>query len=365
MNGEMLFMILFGLILSGYIVLYVKGRKYLDGFTALSYFPERERADGQKVQFWNGEEDTDVVKDGTQFWSNPEITKRDRERRDVINSWRRDSDDGMGPTVGELYPTVLPIQNTFQDESNKPGRVVMETTSLDPVAKGQIKKLDDYEYNMVYQNESDRELSLALKNKLMSQRPMDWSGMPPSSSQFQAGLRESFENGTATVPENAQPYQDMAGGGLQPPDTESTEMEERKILQTYKPPSVNDLGSYNPEEDPKAMIHRLYDVKGLIPQIAHEEGTAVYEIIGVRKKGEKVMYEDEQAPASLAPVRRAGEANIVVPPAAYDMAAAVDPFYDTSSGMSKSRMGKWDYQKWTPGLDKMFAPTNDTENWSL
>jgi len=364
MNGEMLFMILFGLIISGYVVLYIKGQKYLEGFTALSYFPERQRADGKEVQYWNSNEDTTVVKGDTMSWSDPEITQRDRDRKSVMNGWTRNSDDGTGPTVGELYPTALPVQNTFQDESNKPGRVVMETTSLDPVAKGQIKKLDDYEYNMVYQNESDRELSLALKNKLMSQRPMDWSGMPPSSSQFQAGLRESFANGSSTVPEDAQPYQDMTGDGLNPPDTEAVEMEERKILQTYKPPSANELGSYNPDEDPEKMIHRLYNAKGLIPQIAHQEGTPVYEIIGVRKVGEKVLYEDEHAPASIAPVRKAGEANIVVPPAAYDMAAAVDPFYDTSSGMSKSRMGKWDYQKWTPGLDRMFAPTNDTETWS-
>ena len=335
-------MILFGLILSGYVVLYIKGRKYLEGFNAYS------------TEFWTGgstvtlgDEPLEIRRGDTLF---------------VGGLTRGNTDDGQ--SVGELYPTPLPVQNTFKDESNKPGRVVMETTSLDPVAKGQIKKLDDYEYNMVYQNESDRELSLALRNKLMSQRPMDWSGMPPSSAQFQAGLRESFQNGSATVPENAQPYEDMTGSGLQPPNTEATEIEERKILQSYRPPSVKELGSYNPDEDPEKMIHRLYGTKGLIPQIAHEEGTNVYEIIGVRKKGEKVMYEDEEAPASVAPLRSAGEANIVVPPAAYDMAAVKDPFYDIQSGTSKGRPGKWDYQKWTPGLDQMFAPTNDTTDWS-
>jgi hypothetical protein len=189
---------------------------------------------------------------------------------------------------------------------------------------------------------------------------MDWSGMPPSSSQFQAGLRESFANGSATVPENAQPYHDMNGSGLHPPDNESVEMEERKILQTYKPPTVQELGTYDPEEEPMKLIHRLYDTKGLVPQVAHQDGTNVYEIIGVRKKGEKVLYEDEEAPASVTPLRRAGEANIVVPPAAYDIAAVKDPFYDVSSGMGKGRLGKWDYQSWTPGLDRMFSPTNET-----
>ena len=28
------------------------------------------------------------------------------------------------------------------------------------------------------------------------------------------------------------------------------------------------------------------------------------------------------------------------------------------------KTGKWDYQAWTPGLDRMFAPTNPTKDWS-
>ena len=307
MNGEQIFVILFGLILVGYIVLYINGRKYLETF------------------------------------QNP-------------NSM-------TGQTASDIYPAVPPISVPDIPASSKPGRVVMETTSLDPVAKGAIKELDDYEYNMVYQNESDRELSQALRTNLMSQRPMDWAGLPPSSEKFQAGLRESFENASQTVPDSAQPYKEVNGDNMVPPDSTTTEMEERKILQTYKPPSTADLGSYNPDEDPDKMIHRMYDVKGLIPTISHKEGTNVYEITGVRKKDEKIMYEDEEAPASMAPVQRAGEATITVPATAYDTAAAKDPYYDTSNP-GRTRTGKWDYQAWTPGLERMFAPTNATEKWS-
>jgi hypothetical protein len=305
MNGETLFMMLFGLILLGYIVLYVKGRKYLEEFQS-----------------------------------------------------------GTGPTAGDIYPAPPPTMPQMTPPDDRAGRVIMEYTTLDPVAKDNIQSLDDYEYNMVYQNESDRELSTALKNKLMSQRPMEWSGLPPSSSQFQAGLRESFQNGSPTVPDNAQPYQDVNGGAMVPPDTEAIEMEERKILQSYKPPSTQELGSYSAEEDPEKLIQRLYDTKGLIPRIAHKEGTNVYEIVGVRRRDEKILYEDEEAPASLGPVAGAGEAQIVVPPTAYDTAAAKDPYYDKTSPGGKSRIGKWDYQSWTPGLDRMFAPTNATQAWS-
>jgi hypothetical protein len=307
MKGETLFIILFGLILLAYIFLYIKGRKYLETF------------------------------------QNPSQT---------------------GPTAREIYPTAPPTLAPTAPIDARPGRVIMEHTNLDPVANEAIKSLDDYEYNLVYANESDRELSTALKNKLMSQRPMDWAGLPPSSSQFQAGLRESFQNASQTVPDNARPYQAVNGDTMMPPDMESVEMEERKILQSYKPLTTKDLTSYNADEEPEKMIQRIYDVKGLIPTIAHTEGTNVYEITGVRRKDEKILYEDEEAPASLGAVAGAGEAQIVVPPAAYDTAAAKDPFYDTTSPGGKSRIGKWDYQSWTPGLERMFAPTNSTQAWS-
>lgn len=304
MDGQSLFMLLFGLILIGYVILYLGGRNYL------------------RENFQAGAE---------------------------------------SPTVGQLYPAQPPVM-AQEPEGN--GRVIMEYTTKDPVESRPIRSLDDYEYNLVYQNESDRDVSAALKNKLMSQRPMEWAGLPPSSSQFQAGLRESFQNATPTVPDNAQPYEAVSGGNMIPPDTESTEMEERKLLQSYKPPTAKELGSYSADEDPYTLIKNIYDVKGLVPTVAHKDGTNVYEIIGVRRKDEKILYEDEEAPASLAPVQMAGEANIVVPAVAYDTAAAKDPYYDMNNGAGKARIGKWDYEAWTPGLERVFAPTNSTQAWT-
>ena len=307
MDGHTLFMLMFGLILLGYGILYLEGRNYL-----------REAFQG--------------------------------------------SAGSNSPTAGQLYPTPMPIMQA-PDEAGGSGRVLMEYTTMDPVAKGSIQRLDDYEYSMVYQNESDRALSKGLRDKLMSQRPLEWAGLPPSSSQFQAGLRESFENATPNVPDNAKPFSAVNGDNMVPPDTESTEMEERKVLQSYKAPSAKDLSTYNPDEDPEALIQRLYDVKGLVPTVAHKEGTNVYEVIGVRRKDEKVVYEDEEAPASSSPVQHAGEARISIPPTAYDTAAAKDPFYDTAPPSGRTRVGKWDYQAWTPGLERMFAPSNSTQAW--
>lgn len=304
MEGQSLFMMLFGIIMIGYVFLYLGGRNYLrEGFQNAG---------------------------------------------------------AGGSSVGQIYPTPMPVMPSASSPEPGTGRVLMEYTTLDPVAKGAIQKLDDYEYDLIYQNESDRSLSLALKNKLMSQRPMDWAGLPPSSSQFQAGLRESFQNATPTVPDEPKVYAAVSGKNMVPPNTQSVEMEERKILQSYKAPTAVDLSSYSPEEDPEELIKKVYDAKGMIPTVVHKEGTNVYEVVGVRRKDEKVLYEDEEAPASLAPVQNAGEASIHVSPTAYDTAAAKDPYYDTTT---KTRIGKWDYQAWTPGLERMFAPTNSTHAW--
>jgi hypothetical protein len=323
MSGQQIFMILFGFIVIGYFMLYIGGKNYL--------------------------------------------------RREGFQSG---GEAGAGsPSVGQLYPTPAPLLPKSTDPiTQKPdSRVIMEELSKDPVAKGAIQSLDDYEYNYVFQNESDRQLSTALRNKLMSQRPMDWAGLPPSSAQFQAGLRESFQNASQTVPDHPKVFEAIDGSNMEPPDTETTEMMERKLLQTYKPPSAKEITSYNPDEKPpEELIKDIYDVKGLVPTVAHKEGTNVYEIIGVRKKDEKILYEDEEAPAAIGPVQGAGEATITVPATAYDTAAATDPFYNTGAGGQAaqggaagggSRMGRWDYQAWTPGLERMFAPTNPTKNW--
>jgi hypothetical protein len=268
------------------------------------------------------------------------------------------------PTAAELRPAPPPVPREEESSCDGKKRVIMETSGS-PSAIQAIRSVDDYEYNLVYQAEGDRSISMALRNKLMSQRPMDWAGLPPSSGEFQAGLKESFENASNTVPDDAKPYQNVNGGAMAPPDTDSSEMNERKILQTYVPKLLKQEGKMTTYdvENADELIRKIYDQRGLIPTVAHEKGTNVYEIVGVRRKDEKIVYEGEEAPASTGPVQKAGEATIQVPGAAYDMAASQDPYYDTKAGAGKGRMGKWDYQAWTPGLERMFAPTAPKENW--
>ena len=233
-----------------------------------------------------------------------------------------------------------------------------------PFTQEPINDIDEYELNTVYLNESDKPLSKELKKKLMSQRPMDWTGLPPSSSQFQAGLRESFENAKPTVPDDAKPYQNITGDLMQPPDMSEIEKKEKAILQTYKPKFPPTPTSYDPR-DAQELIKQIYDLKGVIPEVRHKDGTNVYEIIGVRKKDEKVLFEDEEAEASDEANPKSMESTIKPPQVAMDMKKSTDPFFDPGSKAveTKGRTNKWNYTSWTPGLERMFAPTESQQQW--
>jgi len=84
-------------------------------------------------------------------------------------------------------------------------------------------------------------------------------------------------------------------------------------------------------------------------------------VVGTRKKNEKIVYEetDQEAAASTDPVPAIGENMTVVPQAAKDTNAALDPFYTVDS----THKGRWNYRSWTPGLERMFPPTEPRKNW--
>jgi hypothetical protein len=241
--------------------------------------------------------------------------------------------------------------------------IVLDNTNP-PYSTQPIDSLDDYEYNLVFQNENDRELTKELRSKLMSQYPMDWSTQPASSSYFQKGLKETFQTQQTDMSGVDTMFKHVSGQNVFPPDSDSAEVKERQVLQTYQPKPTKDLTSSYDIDDAYSLIKKMYDAKGLEPQIEHEKDTNIYEIISVRKKGEKVLYEDElgdaYASASSEAVRANQESVTVVPQAATDLLNDSDPFYNTKQ---PTRMGKWDYTKWTEGLERSFAPSYPLSQW--
>ena len=269
--------------------------------------------------------------------------------------------------IAYFYLSMRTSKEGFGDpiptgELRKPCKssVVLNQGMDAPYVKKRLLDVDDYEYNLVFQQEGDREVSKALYNKLQSQYPLDWSVQPPSSSHFQAGLqqyKESFAGSPVSQP-GPDPYKEMGNEALIPPDTTAAQMEEKKILQLYKPEKTDSLGSYQ-LDDAQALIKRIYDAKGLVPEVKKKENN-VYEVIGTRRKDEKIVYEDENPPVQKAPVEAAGEGTITVPATAVDTAAGLDPFFTPGAS---THMDRWDYTKFTPGLERMFAPTYPTVEW--
>lgn len=256
------------------------------------------------------------------------------------------------------------VQSDADIQNKKNADVIMEQRIEAPYVQNPIYSIDDYEYNLVFQNENDKELSKAEKNRLTAQYPLDWSVQPPSSAVFQKGVSEMRQRQDAAKYEeafedkNMNPYKEVDGSNMTPPDTRAVEMEERKILQTYTPQKADSLTTYD-LEDAKNLIQKIYKAKGLIPEVVQKENN-VYEVVGTRKIGEKIQFEDEPSQASTAPVAAAGEGTITVPPTAVDLSAGLDPFFTPTPS---ERTGRWDYNKWTPGLERTFAPTYATENW--
>lgn len=260
------------------------------------------------------------------------------------------------------------LNEDFQDapiDVSPMEHIVNQTdTALDchstPYATDPINSLDDYEHTSVFENENDREITKELRSKLMSQYPMDWSTQPASSSYFTKGQKEAVENTMAIdLSQNEIVFRTIDGGNLHPPDTDSVEIEERKILQTYAPKHTNDLKTYD-IEDARTLIKKIYDVKGLIPEVEHKKDTNVYTIVGTRRKDEKIQYEDDLGDATAIESKDNMENVTVVPEAARDILRDSDPFYNSSV---RTRMDKHDYTKYTPELERMFAPTYERSQW--
>ena len=117
-------------------------------------------------------------------------------------------------------PSITQTQDIILDSDTK------------PYYDKPINDVDDYEYSMIFDTENDREITKELRNKLMSQYPMDWTTNPPSSTNFTKGLKESTESTdvSGTVAENPTMFQNISADNVNPPDTAEMEEEERKKL---------------------------------------------------------------------------------------------------------------------------------------
>lgn len=271
----------------------------------------------------------------------------------------------IGLVIGYLVFFVLMGGPGYQGFVNR-DNVVLDTsrdTSMFPYTTETIDKLDQYELEAVFTNEGDRELKKQKINQLTRRYPLDWVNYPPNSSKFQseqAKYVESFSTKSSAEELNA-PYKDIGDGNLAPPDTSALEREERQILTTYKPQNLQSATTYD-VYDANKLLEQVYKPKGLIPQVVRKDGN-VFEVVSTRSTKEKIVYEDDLPEASYSENKynpAAGEGVIEVPATAMDTSAARDPFFEPTNS---TRSNRSDYTRWTPGLERMFAPTYEKKDW--
>jgi len=243
--------------------------------------------------------------------------------------------------------------------------VVLDTskdTNMFPYTTSPIRDLDQYELEAVFTNEGDRQLKKQQINQLTRRYPLDWVKYPPNSSRFQSEQAKYIEGFSteSSAGELNEPYKDIGDGNLTPPDTAALEREEKEILSSYKPKKAGSMTTYD-AYDAQKLLEEVYKPKGIKPIVRRKEGN-VFEVVSTRSLKNKVEYEDDlpDAPSSNGSNVGPGEAVIEVPPTATEVAAGRDPFYEPTTGTRSSRT---DYMRWTPGLERMFAPTYPTTDW--
>lgn len=232
-----------------------------------------------------------------------------------------------------------------------------------PYLMNPIDDLDDYELSVVFQNQGSKTESRKQISDAMVRYPMDWSVQPPNSQYFQDNQAQ-FEKQAAENSQNPPPtkmYREIDGSDMTPPDTAAQDEEEKKILQMYKPECSKGLLQYS-LDDVKALVDKVYLKKGLIPVVEKsKQAPDVWEIVEVKEKDPHIVWEDDlQRETERQKMEKRGEEVIEVPYTATDVAAGLDPFFQARNS---TRDGKYDYYKWTPGLERMFAPTYPIKAW--
>jgi hypothetical protein len=232
-----------------------------------------------------------------------------------------------------------------------------------PYLMNPIDDLDDYELSLVFQNQGSKEASKKQISDAMTRYPMDWVTQGPDSQYFQDNeeqyKKQQEEDSKNPVPTGL--YKEIDGSDMTPPDTQAIDDEERKILQTYKPECSKGLLEYS-VDDVKALVDKIYSKKGQIPVIEKsKQGQNIWEIVEVKDKDPKIVWEDDlERETQREKMEKRGEEIIQIPYTASDLAAGLDPYFQPRNSV---RDGKFDYYKWTPGLERMFAPTYPIKSW--
>jgi hypothetical protein len=149
------------------------------------------------------------------------------------------------------------------------------------------------------------------------------------------------------------------GDGMTPPDVYEREIKERSILNTYKPSQVEKPTEEQELSTVGKLVRKLFaNDKEYIP-VVEKVGDNKYEINEYIPKNEK---RNEPTHTTL----ETAVADGLIPNVQIFDSNRTDPYFYKTGVADKDNNAFWkyqDFQKWTPGLERMFAPTFDQKDW--
>ncbi len=261
-----------------------------------------------------------------------------------------------GPKAANMEGTTREVLST--DLKNE------QTSALTP-----IKKLDDYEYTRVFQSESGprNQLTQANQNKLLENRVLDWANLP-FNSEDRAKQEDEFITGRMDSayrePKTGVFFNTMEGKSLEPPDVEAAKLREQKILAAYKPTDISTHVIDNETEAVAKLVMKTYENDPNWEPVVSKTGENAWEVTELRPKPKKERYED--GTTINAALTNGDKLAMPAPSISIDDRMRGDPYFTNDGVVDSDNSRYWnynDFKKWTPGLERMFAPTADTQAW--
>lgn len=278
---------------------------------------------------------------------------------------KREPIDGIlgGLGVGAPGPNDVKHEGATREVLN------MDTSLDGASAHKPIRKVDDYEYSNVYESERDSRNTIPKEeaSRLMQNRTLDWANLPfnseahaKSADEFLAGRMEEVYQ----EPKSGVFFRTLKGDEVLPPDAEAEKLREQQILASYRPTDITKHTVDSRTEQVAKLVNQMYqDDPNWIPVVEKkdENNYAITELI---PKARKERWEDADA-NRLSMMESAGQ---VQPKPTVDIINRLqdDPYFDKSGVGDRSNDRFWnynDFRKWTPGLERMFAPTFDHKEW--
>ena len=235
-----------------------------------------------------------------------------------------------------------------------------------------INSLDDYEYNRVFLENRDRnsQASQQQKSQAIAQYQNDWTNLP-----YNSDTRASYEDQFVEArmdagfrdPKTNMFFRNIDGSGVAPPDQDAMAIREAKILSDYQPTSITTHEVDDETERVAKVVAQTYkddpDWEPVIEKVAEHQ----YAIRELRPKGRKTEWEGEE-PLSMEDAQHQGllTGNGTKPQMNIQRLEG-DPYFakDGVADYSNNRFWKFnEFDKWSVGLERMFAPTNETQQWS-